>query len=128
MSAHDNRPKCKFSRHINHSALYLRKFQVVITRVVQNFKSHQQNCFILGKSLPRGNRDSLNFQVTLSKLPYFLRKLQLLIIEAVQIFKWHQQNCFILGNILPRHNKGSANFQLLHKICHIFEKCSPRNV
>ena len=111
MSAHDNRPKCKFSRHINQTALYLRKFQLVITRAVQNFKSLQQNCFVLEKSLPRGNRDSLNFQVTSSKLPYVLQKLQLLIIVAVQIFKWHQQN-FILGKILPHHNKGKCEFSI----------------
>ena len=64
---------------------------------VENFKSHQQNCFIFGKSLPRNDRGSLNFQVTSSKLPYILQKFQLVIIGADQIFKPHQQNGLIFA-------------------------------
>ena len=63
-------------------------------------------------TLPRDNRDSLNFQVGQSKLPYFLQEFQFVIIGAGQIFKSHQQNCFIFGKTLSRDNRGSANCQV----------------
>ena len=48
----------------------MQTFQLVIIGDGQIFKSHQQNLFILGKSLLRDNRGSANFQGT-SKLSYF---------------------------------------------------------
>ena len=71
-----------------------------------------RNGLIFVDTLPRDNRDSLNFQVAQSKLPYFLQTFQLVIIGAGHIFKSHQQNCIILGKSLPRDNWGSSNFQV----------------
>ena len=69
----------KFSIDTIKTALFFQKFQFVIIGAGQILKSHQQNCFIsalncFGKTLPRYNRDSANFQVTSSKLPYFCKK------------------------------------------------------
>ena len=63
-------------------------------------------------TLPRDNRDSLNFHVGQSKLSYILQNFQFVIIRAGQILKLHQQNCFILGKSLLCDNRGSANFQV----------------
>ena len=48
---------------------FFQKFQFVIIGAGQIFKSHQQNCFIFGKSLPCDNKGCANFQVKSSKLP-----------------------------------------------------------
>ena len=69
-----------------------------------------RNGLIFVDTLPRDNRDSLNFQVGQSKLPYILQNFQLVIIRAGQILKSHQQQCFIFGKRLPRGNRGGASF------------------
>ena len=71
-----------------------------------------RNGLIFVDTLPRDNRDSLNFQVGQSKLPYFLQEFQFVIIGAGQIFKSHQQNCLIFGNISASDNRGRPNFQV----------------
>ena len=107
ISARDNKLKSNFSSHINKTTLFLGKCYLAIIRAVRIFDWIPKICqffekisvcdnknskfqiastklFFWGKSLPRDNRDSLNFQVTSSKLSYFLQKLQLLIIGVVQ--------------------------------------------
>ena len=71
-----------------------------------------RNGLIFVDTLPRDNRDSLNFQVGQSKLPYVLQNFQFVIIRVGQILKSYQQRCFIFGKRLPRGNRDSANFQV----------------
>ena len=76
---------------------FLGKCYLAIIRAVRIFNWLHKIYHIFEKFLPRDNRDSLNFQVTSSKLPYFWQKLQLLLIGAMQISKSHQQNCLIFA-------------------------------
>ena len=111
---------------------FFQKLQLLIIGSVQIFESHQQNCLIFAKILPRDNRGSSNILVTSVNLGYFelviigavqisksyqqncfiLGKLYLVIVGVVQNFKSHQQNSFILGKRLPHNNKARSNFQV----------------
>ena len=58
----------KFSNHFNKSALFLRKFQLVIKGADQIFKTLQQKCFIFVKiSTPdkRGRSNSAIFSANI---------------------------------------------------------------
>ena len=72
-----------------------------------------RNDLIFVDTLPRDNRDSLNFQVGQSKLPYFLQNFRFVIMRAGHILKSHQQNCFIFEKSLPRGNRVSVNCQVI---------------
>ena len=99
-------------RHFKKTALFLRKFQLVIIEAVQIFKSLQQNCFTFDKILPRDDRGSVNFQVTL-KSDIFFRKFQLVIIGAVQVLESFQQICFMFWKISAFDNRESSSSRII---------------
>ena len=61
----------KFSNHFNKSALFLRKFQLVIKGADQIFKTLQQKCFIFVRISTCDKRGRSNFQNTSTKVLYF---------------------------------------------------------
>ena len=69
----DNMDSLNFQVAQSKLPYFLQNFQFVIIGAGQIFKSHQQNCFMLGKSLPRDNWGIANCQVTSSKLLYFCK-------------------------------------------------------
>ena len=86
------------SSDIIKTALFLGTFLLVIIEADQIFKLHQQNCFVVGKSLHRDNRGSANVEVTSS-------------------------NCFIFAKMSVRDNRGRSNFQITSaKLLYIWEK------
>ena len=90
-SALDNRGIENYQVTSTKLLYFCKKYSLVITKVVQNSKSHQQNCFILGK-------------------------VYCVIIGPVQIFKWYHQNCFSLWKISALDNTTSAKVQVTSKL------------
>ena len=95
----------------------------MIIGALQISKSYQQNCFILGKILPRNSRDSSKFQITSTKLVYYWEKFYLVII-TVQIFKWHHQNCFFCEKLQLVIVGAGQTFEWHHQNVLIFAKIS----
>ena len=76
----------------------------------QIFGSHQENCLIFAKILPRDNRARSIFQL-IHQIYLIFPKMPAFVVEVGQIFKSLQQNRFIFAKILARDKRGSPNFQ-----------------